>query len=541
VIGENVTSPALAAPQEVAKRCLDLGLPVVHTDESGRLRRVEWVAGDALGREVLQRLVDSSIFERAFTGAARALQDGEDSTLELLAGWHAVALPITERRAVVGYVVALALEPSAIEGEAFDELCGSAGVDPEAAHLTLRPAATYTSAGAGIVASLLRSCLEDRRELGACERAIEEFSAQLAESYEEISLFYSIGRAMKELVTAEAFMQHLCEQMHETLPYAWIAARFLKTSHASTQLIGRTFRIGESDRVNIGSGATLAEIVDRAREFGKPETMVLSLDDRAEALARIIQRDDETVGVLVAGEKQGGDPSVSSVDMKLLDGAARLAEVVIANTGLYEDQQRLFLGTLEALTSAIDAKDPYTCGHSQRVSELSRRLGEEIGLEPAELETLRISGLVHDIGKIGVPERVLLKASRLTDEEFDLIKRHPEIGHRILRDIPLLEGALPGVMHHHERWDGRGYPARLAGEDIPMIARIIGVADAFDAMSSSRTYRAAMPRQKVLDEIANNAGKQFDPRLAEAFLQLDLSFYDAMLASVLRSTDSEAA
>ena len=541
MIGDAAPSPNLAAPLEVARRCAAIGLPVVHSDDTGALRRLEWTAADPLGREVLQRLVDSPEFERALAAAARAWAERPAPLAELFPGWRAAILPITERRQRLGHVVALALEPSALEGPAFAALCESASVDPEAARLTLAPAAAYTKAGAAALATLLQDALDDRRELASAERAIEEFSAQLAESYEEINLFYSIGRAMKELVSAEAFMQNLCEQMHETLPYAWVAARFLRTAQASTRLTGRIFRAGESERLNLAGGRDLAEIVARARDFNKPETMVLSLDGAAEALARIIQRDDETVGVLMAGEKQGQDPSVSSVDMKLLDGAARLAEVVIANAGLYEEQQRLFLGTLEALTSAIDAKDPYTCGHSQRVSELSRRLGEAVGLEPAELETLRISGLVHDIGKIGVPERVLLKASRLTDEEFDLIKRHPEIGHRILRDIPLLEGALPGVMHHHERWDGRGYPAGLAEDDIPLIARIIGVADAFDAMSSSRTYRAAMPRQKVLAEIRAGAGKQFDPSLAEAFLDLDLAFYDDMLAEVLRSTGSEAA
>ncbi|MCA9296312.1 MAG: HD domain-containing protein, partial [Phycisphaerales bacterium] len=133
------------------------------------------------------------------------------------------------------------------------------------------------------------------------------------------------------------------------------------------------------------------------------------------------------------------------------------------------------------------------------------------------------------VGKIGVPEAVLMKPGRLTDDEFALVKLHPEIGHRILRDIPQLDDVLPGVLHHHERWDGKGYPHHLVGEEIPMVARLIGLADAFDAMSSTRTYRASMSRETVLEEIRRGAGLQFDPHLVEAFLGLDFSTYDRMI------------
>src|SRR5690606_20290161 len=134
--------------------------------------------------------------------------------------------------------------------------------------------------------------------------------------------------------------------------------------------------------------------------------------------------------------------------------------------------------------------------HSERVAYMATRLGEAIGLDAETAQRLHIAGLVHDVGKIGVPEAVLCKPGRLTDEEFKLIKLHPEIGHRILRDIPQLADVLPGVLSHHERWDGKGYPHGLAGEEIPMFGRLIAIADSFDAMSSTRTYRSAMPREK---------------------------------------------
>jgi len=134
------------------------------------------------------------------------------------------------------------------------------------------------------------------------------------------------------------------------------------------------------------------------------------------------------------------------------------------------------------------------------------------------------------VGKIGVPEAVLCKPGRLTDQEFALIKLHPEIGHRILRDIPQLQDILPGVLHHHERWDGKGYPHGLKGEDIPLSARLLGLADTFDAMSSTRAYRSALPRDVVLAEVQRSAGSQFDPELAKLMLGLDLTEYDRMVA-----------
>ena len=145
------------------------------------------------------------------------------------------------------------------------------------------------------------------------------------------------------------------------------------------------------------------------------------------------------------------------------------------------------------------------------------------------MERYRIAGLIHDVGKIGVPEAVLCKAGKLTEDEFRLIQRHPTIGVTILQDVPALTDLMAGVLHHHERFDGRGYPRGLKGNDIPLIARSLALADTFDAMSSNRSYRAALPRDQVLAEINRNAGVQFDPALAAVFVGLDFTTFDAML------------
>jgi HD-GYP domain-containing protein (c-di-GMP phosphodiesterase class II) len=142
---------------------------------------------------------------------------------------------------------------------------------------------------------------------------------------------------------------------------------------------------------------------------------------------------------------------------------------------------------------------------------------------------VKLAGIVHDVGKIGVPEAVLTKNGRLTDEEFNLIRQHPEIGHRILGGIPPLAPVLPAVLHHHERFDGRGYPHGLAGKDIPVFARIIAIADTFDAMSSTRAYRAAMPREHVLRELSRSAGTQLDPEMVSEFVRMEFSGYDALI------------
>jgi len=187
------------------------------------------------------------------------------------------------------------------------------------------------------------------------------------------------------------------------------------------------------------------------------------------------------------------------------------------------------MGLLHSLTSAVDAKDAYTCGHSERVALLSRHLAQQIQLSDSEVERIYMAGLLHDVGKIGVPKNVLQKTGRLTAEEVEQMKKHPQIGARILRDIKQIEDIIPGVLHHHERYDGRGYPAGLAGEQIPLMGRIICLADCFDAMTSNRTYRKALPLEVALTEIRRCSGTQFDPRLAESFLQVGAERFRELL------------
>jgi putative nucleotidyltransferase with HDIG domain len=179
-----------------------------------------------------------------------------------------------------------------------------------------------------------------------------------------------------------------------------------------------------------------------------------------------------------------------------------------------------FLQFVEAMAEALDARDPYTAGHSIRVAEYSRRLARELGLDSVQIETVYVAAHLHDIGKIGTPDTVLQKRGKLTKEEFDIIKLHPGVGKRILSKVAGFETYLNVVELHHENVDGTGYPHGLQGEKIPLDARIVRVADAFDAMTSDRAYRPSLTRSQALDQIRMFSGKQFDARVAEAFLKL---------------------
>ncbi len=192
---------------------------------------------------------------------------------------------------------------------------------------------------------------------------------------------------------------------------------------------------------------------------------------------------------------------------------------------LADKNQELRIGyvqTIRALAEAVDAKDAYTRGHSERVGVYASKLGRELGLPREVIERIYISGLLHDVGKIGIPDRIITKPDRLTPEEYEEIKRHPEIGARILQPVAFLADVVPCVRHHHEWFDGseRGYPSRLVGDQIPLPSRIILVADTLEAMTSDRPYRKGLPLERVLGELRDFSGTQFDPICVDAMLRL---------------------
>ena len=180
-----------------------------------------------------------------------------------------------------------------------------------------------------------------------------------------------------------------------------------------------------------------------------------------------------------------------------------------------------YKSTVVAMSNAVDARDSYTAGHSARVSKISLILGKELGLSEIDLKNLEFATLFHDLGKIGISDNILNKSGKLSDEEYDIIKKHPSIGVSILKDIDFLADALPLIRHHHERFGGGGYPSGLKGEDIPLGARIIAVADTYDAMTSDRPYRLGLDHESAINEIIKNKGSQFDDRVVDAFMEIE--------------------
>jgi HD-GYP domain-containing protein (c-di-GMP phosphodiesterase class II) len=204
-------------------------------------------------------------------------------------------------------------------------------------------------------------------------------------------------------------------------------------------------------------------------------------------------------------------------DAALLTPFVALLELHARGSARYQDLKALLVGLTRSLTAALDAKDSYTFGHSERVARIAVELGKELGLQGDELSDIYLAGLLHDVGKIGIRDSVLEKVEPLTAEEFEHIKQHVTIGYAILSDLRPIRNLLPGVLYHHEHWDGNGYPDGLTGEAIPLLARILAVADAYDAMSTNRPYRDALPCRKVEEILVRGAGTQWDKRIIEAF------------------------
>jgi HD-GYP domain-containing protein (c-di-GMP phosphodiesterase class II) len=212
-----------------------------------------------------------------------------------------------------------------------------------------------------------------------------------------------------------------------------------------------------------------------------------------------------------------GVPEFRASDMSLVESLATFCGDLIRNHRLVLEMREMSVAMVRSLVSAVDQKDQYTCGHSLRVGYYATTLGRLLNLPEIELQMLQWSALLHDVGKIGIRDEVLNKKGKLTPEEFQHIQEHPVKSHRVVQQVPQLSDALDGVLHHHERYDGSGYPSGLKGEEIPLQARIIQIADVFDALTSSRSYRPAFDWQKALGILEEEAGKTVDPRLQEVF------------------------
>lgn len=256
-------------------------------------------------------------------------------------------------------------------------------------------------------------------------------------------------------------------------------------------------------------------------------------------IAASIRTGDVCRGWIISCNERSGR-GFGALEAKLLSSIATVLATHLSNIQLYWENDELLLGFVKSLVSMLDARDPYTRGHSERVALIARQLAEQLELPAEEVDLIYMSGLLHDIGKLGVDDRILRKEAPLTREEFRAVQNHPELGCEILRPLRNLKAVLPGVRSHHEMWNGAGYPEGLRGEAIPRIARIIAVADAFDAMTSDRPYRPGMSVETLEQIFREGSGAQWDPVVIEAYFARNLEIqrqcqaYSAQAGNLLR-------
>ncbi|MEW6096071.1 MAG: HD domain-containing phosphohydrolase [bacterium] len=227
---------------------------------------------------------------------------------------------------------------------------------------------------------------------------------------------------------------------------------------------------------------------------------------------------DEIIGAI--GISSFKPNAFTEDNLRMLSTLAPQIAIALENARIYIDMQELYTGTVEALASEIETRNPYTRGHSERVTNYSVEVAKRLGFTQREIDILHYAGLLHDLGKIGISDEILLKPDKLTDEEYSQMKNHPLKSESILRVIAFLREILPIIRHHHEHYDGRGYPNGLKGEKIPLGSRIIAVADAFDAITSDRPYRNAKPIERAVEILKECSGTQFDPEIVEVFLKV---------------------
>ena len=516
-------------PEQLSQRLQSLRVTVLLAGADGAARIEQG------GSWIERVLVEAAPFQAALRQQWASLLQHPGEAVALWPGLWLVPLPNKRRRRrraeqdAGPMPMALMLGSALIKAEQFRAICDSQQLDHRATAARIDRQQLLNESEVQRLAQTITWLHEDASQLDRRSGELQSLSNELAESYEELSLLYKLSGNMIVNQAPERFLTDACGELQQVVGLSWMALLLIDEPRLE-QLRGKLFRAGPTQR----DAETLTHVGRQLMgRFGDdPQPMVV--DDTpnfgVEGLSAIaddlliipLRSNNHQLGILFGGDKLD-DTKLSSVDSKLCDSLANSLTIFLENRMLYDDMQAMFMGTLHALTAAIDAKDSYTHGHSERVALMSRQLAEAAGLDEHTVERIYIAGLVHDVGKIGVPESVLCKPGKLTDEEFGLIKMHPEIGARILQDIRQMQDLLPGVLHHHERWDGRGYPHKLAGDDIPLFGRVIGLADAFDAMSSDRTYRQAMSLDTVLEEVRHCAGSQFDPELAEVFVQLDFT------------------
>jgi HD-GYP domain-containing protein (c-di-GMP phosphodiesterase class II) len=411
--------------------------------------------------------------------------------------------------------------------ESSNGLCDLLTVDDRRARQWLSRQTLWTPDSLLRLASAVQAQLVTEWHNSRLSREVEKLSNSLASTYEEICLLHGVTQNLRISRDEEELAGLIANWVLDCLPTRGAAIQLLPVAkEGNITYKART----QSQLITAGQCPLDDKDFERLIEFLRLEAgcapLVLNpnITSRADwpfpeirELIVVPMSDGTRLFGWIAVCNQSLGEEFGTVEASLLNSVGAMLGIHSGNRDLYREQAEFLASVVRALTSAIDAKDPYTCGHSDRVARISVRLAKELGCTTETLHTLYMSGLLHDIGKIGIDDAVLRKPGKLTDAEFEHIKEHPELGYRILADIKQLNDVLPAVLHHHEQWDGGGYPFKLSGDQTPQIARIVAVADAFDAMSSDRPYRKGLPFERVDQIFKEGAGKQWDPTVIAAY------------------------
>lgn len=355
------------------------------------------------------------------------------------------------------------------------------------------------------------------------EDEVDRLAQALSLKFEELTLIHQFSERLKIGEDTTEICQNLLLQLEPCLHASTIAIDLFEDADInhprSFLLTGETVDAEKLSEIAVHTMNSVCdgEIIPGA----EPVAIENNPTDSSPALVRSIiipiQRNERTLGRMMAIRPNHED-EFGTVEADLMKSTSMILAAHLTNQRQYIEMELMFNGMIQSLIAALDAKDSYTSGHSSRVADIAEMIAEKVGYDEAGLKRIRMAGILHDIGKIGVNDEVLGKSGQLTDLEFEEIKKHPVLGYNILKEIKLFEDILPAVRHHHESWDGSGYPDGLTADGIPRDAQILAAADAFDAMTSDRPYRSRMPLEQVIENLKSGRDKQWPSDIIDALL-----------------------
>jgi putative nucleotidyltransferase with HDIG domain len=365
---------------------------------------------------------------------------------------------------------------------------------------------------------------DSTRKLTALENELALTVQELANTYEELSAIYRFSESFGTENNLEVLCKKIAKELQETFETSNVSIMLIDPERRNLVMVANEGPHSEEDhllKLSEGHGIPW-QVIETKRplilwDMPDPDEPGASWHTTSFMAAPLIAN-RETLGVICLSDKIDGGEFYSN-DLKLLSAVSNHAAIAIHNALVYLERERVFITMVRSFAAALDAKSTWTAGHSERVTKYSVAIAQEMGEQKQFLEELWTCGMLHDLGKINVPDHVLDKQDRITVKEYETIIQHTMKGAQILEPISRFEGILPGIKHHHERWDGYGMPGGLAGERIPLMARVLAVADSYDAMTSNRPYRRSREKTDAVEEIKRCAGSQFDPTIVKAFLR----------------------